>query len=389
MADQNPFAMRGLFGDFSTMPLKDLVVYLGNKQATGTLTLEREGIKKEVLLKAGNIVSVSSNEPREYLGQFLINMGHITEDQFTKAYNTQKQTNVFLGKILTMIGLVSEQTVMNALSMKMRETLLDAFHWEDGAFNFDASSEPIVPDGLDLQVPLLDVHREGEFRETAWQAIRAAFPHGKVRLEVTERNLPEKPKPGSLDERLIALIKAGHSIDEMVLALHATDFFLYQRLYALYRLEAVKVSDQPSFAVETDEPLTGSEVMGEETSTGEILAHVATFMEAQNFRDAEALARKAHEMAPTSETQEVLRQAESALGDQLKAALMEGGRVPALTVSATQLKEMQLTAPERYLLSRINGTRDVAAIINVSPLKQLDALKYFQRFIYNGLIALN
>ena len=31
--------MRGLAGDFATMPLKDLVVYLWNRQATGQLVL--------------------------------------------------------------------------------------------------------------------------------------------------------------------------------------------------------------------------------------------------------------------------------------------------------------------------------------------------------------
>ena len=35
-----------------------------------------------------------------------------------------------------------------------------------------------------------------------------------------------------IDAKLIELIKDGDTIDEMALALHATDFFLYQRLYA-------------------------------------------------------------------------------------------------------------------------------------------------------------
>ncbi len=235
--------MRGLFGDFTTMPLKDLVVYLGNRQATGVLTLERSGVKKQVQIKGGVCIAASSNEPREYLGQFLINMGHITEEQFHKAYQTQQETKILLGKILVMIGLVSEQTILTALSMKIRETLLDAFLWQEGFFNFDATTEPTSPDGIDLKIDLLDIHREGEFRETAWQAIRAAFPSGKVRLKLNERNLPEPPKPGSLDARLVELIRQGHTIDEMVLGLHATDFFLYQRLYALYRLEAVTVDD--------------------------------------------------------------------------------------------------------------------------------------------------
>src|SRR5262245_26811519 len=95
---------RGLSGDLGTMPLKDLVSYLGNRRASGTLHLKRWPVQKQVWLQEGLVLSASSNQAREFLGQFLINMGHLTEDQFAKAYETQKETRVFLGKILVMIG---------------------------------------------------------------------------------------------------------------------------------------------------------------------------------------------------------------------------------------------------------------------------------------------
>jgi hypothetical protein len=376
--------MRGLFGDFSTMPLKDLVVYLGNKQATGTLNLEREGVRKTVLLKDGQIVGVSSNEPREYLGQFLINMGHITEEQLAKAFETQKQTKIFLGKILSMIGLVPEDVVTNALSLKMRETLLDAFNWPGGTFDFDASIEPEIPDGLHLQIALVDVHREGEFRETAWQAIRAVFPHGRLRLEVNRQNLPAQ-KPGTLDERLVMLIEQGNSIDEMVLALHATDFFLYQRLYALYRLEAVRVAE--GGPGDGDEPLVGSEVVGDEASPEELMGHAEAFLQSGNARDAEALARKIHDATPSPAATELLRRAEAALLHELVGAYAQPGQCPRLAIDSAQMKELQLTAPERYLLSRLNGEREAAAVVKVSPIKPLEALKLLQKFYEAGWIA--
>src|SRR5687768_4341267 len=128
--------MRGLHGDFSTMPLKDLVVYLGNKRASGELKLERGSVKKSASLLDGQVINASSNQPREYLGQFLINLGHIGEEQFNKAYETQKETKIFLGRILVMIGAVSEQVVRTTLSLKFRETLLEAFLWSEGTFAF-------------------------------------------------------------------------------------------------------------------------------------------------------------------------------------------------------------------------------------------------------------
>ncbi|WP_163999318.1 DUF4388 domain-containing protein [Pyxidicoccus caerfyrddinensis] len=381
--------MRGLSGDFSTMPLKDLVVYLGNRRVTGSLKVERGDVRKQLELRDGHVVSASSNQPREFFGQFLINMGHLTEDQLEKAFATQAQTRVFLGKILVMTGLVAEATVRSALSHKFREMLLDAFHWSEGGFAFESSETAPEVAGLDVSVDLLDIHREGEFRETAWQAIRAVFPSGVVRLSVDERKLPER-KPGSMDERIVQLIKDGLNIDGMALALHATDFFLYQRLYALYRLDAVKVSElepEPETAVVVEEEEDAS-VIGSESSADEVLQAAQLFLDAGNVRDAEALAKRAHELGPSPRTAELLKKAQERLVVELRRELVEPPRVPALQVAPAHLKTLQLTAPERYLLSRIDGRRDVAAIVHVSPLQELDALKFFQGFVDRGLVKL-
>jgi len=375
--------MQGLIGDFSTMPLKDLVVYLGNRRTTGTLVLERDGVRKKVVLVNGLVVKASSNQRREYLGQFLINLGHINEDQFNKAYETQKETKVFLGKILSMIGLVPEKVVLNGLSLKIRETLLEAFHWESGTFAFEPAQTVELGDELELQIDLLDIHREGEFRETAWKAIRAVFPHGKVRLLLNEEHLPEPLKPGTLDTRLVELIKEGATIDEMILALHATDFYLYQRLYALYRLEAIAV-------VPPDPPVESLEDTDVEKSlsTSQIVRYARQLLETGNAPEAEHAARKAHSLAPSPETAELLHRAEALLLTQLRQELMSA-TVPSLLVPAEKLKDQKLSAPEKYLLSRVNGTRQLSAIVNASPLQELEALKWFRRFVQTGLVKLS
>ncbi|MBZ4400993.1 DUF4388 domain-containing protein [Myxococcus sp. MISCRS1] len=382
--------MRGLTGDFSTMPLKDLVVYLGNRRATGSLKVERGDVRKQWVLRDGQVVCASSNQPREFFGQFLINMGHLTEAQLEKAFATQAQTRVFLGKVLATSGVVPEAMARSTLSHKFREMMLDAFHWQEGEFTFEASDTAPDIAGLDVEVDLVDIHREGEFRETAWEAIRAVFPTGGTRLAVDERKLPER-KPGSMDERIIQLIHDGLSIDGMARALHATDFFLYQRLYALYRLDAVKVSDEapvPVTAAVVEEEKQEGGVIGAESSSDEVLQAAQLFLDAGNVRDGEALARQAHEMSPSPRSAALVKSAQEKLLAELRRELMDSAKVPALLVAPANLKTLQLTAPERYLLSRIDGRRDIAAIVHVSPLQELDALKFLHGFVDMGLVKL-
>src|SRR4051812_13442496 len=142
--------MQGLSGDFTTMPLKDVVQYLGNRRVSGKLLVQRGGVFKDVTLSEGSVVSASSNQPREYLGQFLINMGHLTEDQLSRAFEAQRETDFRLGKILVMQKIVPEETVLSMLSLKFREMLLDACQWADGEFQFEIVDISNPLEGLDV-----------------------------------------------------------------------------------------------------------------------------------------------------------------------------------------------------------------------------------------------
>src|SRR5579863_6244324 len=98
--------MLGLAGDLGSMPVQDLALYLGNRELTGTLSLETGSLRKAVAVRKGKAINAASNEPREYLGQFLINFGYITEEDLTKAFQVQSETRVLLGRILVMSGAV-------------------------------------------------------------------------------------------------------------------------------------------------------------------------------------------------------------------------------------------------------------------------------------------
>ncbi len=382
--------MRGLYGDFGTMPLRDVIVYLGNRRSTGVLNLEIENTRKQITLNDGNVVNASSNEPREYLGQFLINLGHITEDQFNKAYETQQETKVFLGRILVMIGAVKEETVNQVLSLKIRETLLEAFRWGKGSFAFEADKPAPQMQGLELSVPLLDIHKEGEFRDTAWEAIRGAFPTGNCTLELNRENLAEEPRPGSLDDRLLTLVESGQTIDEMILACHATDFFLYQRLYALYRLEAISVADEVSVELSLDDAPDEHEIPIEvEGEHGDPLSEVHSLLGAKKYEEALKAARLAHGRGPSTETAALSEKVEKAYLTDLRDELIAARKVPVLKVLPTTLKAMNLSAAERYLLSRVDGKRHLAGIVHVSPLRELEALAAFRRFVSQGLLRLD
>jgi hypothetical protein len=330
-------AMHGLMGTFALMPLQDVVEFLARRKVTGNLTCERGTIRKSLLILEGVAVGASSNDPREYLGQLLMNFGHISEEQLTKAFETQEETKVRLGKVLTMVGLVTPEIIRETLALKIRETILDAFVWDSGVFRVDDTLPPVM-DELDVQVPLSDIAREAEFRASAWNAMRAQFPSGTATLIVHDSKIAADLPPSSVDARMLALAREGKTIDELGLALHATDFHLYQRLYALNR-------------------------------KGVIEAAATTYVDVEMGDDAEE--------AP-----------DAAATQQLRTAMLEPPRTPRLRVKTHEVGLMRLSAAEKYLLGRCDGTRDLRQIIQLAPLPELEVLRAVKKFVDGKIVEL-
>ena len=370
--------MAGLMGSFAVLPLGELIELLGRLRKTGALVCERGTVRKSLHLRDGAAVAAASNDPREYLGQLLINYSHIDEEQLSKAFQVQEETKVRLGKVLVMVGLVPPETIRDVLAIKIRETLLDVFLWDSGVFTFDEAPVAAI-DELDPCVGLSELAREAEFRATAWSAFRAQFPSGAATLEVDEPQVPPGLLPGTVDGRLLALARDGKTIDELGLILRATDFHLYQRLYALARqgiLRAALLAESPT-------------APGEAAAGSDLLDRARALLAGGRASEAESTASRAAELAPGSEAaRSLLAEAERVLEEELRRELLDPERTPRLSVQSAEVARLRLSSADKYLLSRCDGRRTVRELARIAPLRELDVLKAIRRFAQSGLVAL-
>jgi hypothetical protein len=369
--------MRALMGSFHLLPLSELCELLTRRGASGTLSCERGSVKKSVVLARGVAVGAASNDPREYLGQLLINFGHIDEEQLAKAFETQQETKVKLGRVLTMVGLVAPEVIRETLALKIRETLLDVFQWDSGYFTLD-EAEPPAPEDLDAAVPLGEIAREAEFRATAWSAFRASFPTGAATLLVDDR-AAEGAGARGLDARLLALAREGKTIDEIGLALHAPDFHLYQRLYALHRQGVVSAGAPPSS--------DGMPAMA--LDAADLLRRAREALGARKALEAEELVARAVDLAPATEgATELLKVARQALSTELRALRLVPPRIPVPRLPPHEIGRLRLSSAEKYLLVRCDGVRDVGHLVRVAPLTELEVLKAIRRFVDARIVEL-
>jgi hypothetical protein len=366
-------AMRGLMGSLQVFPLPDLVELLSRQRTSGALTCERGTIRKTAWLVGGAVVGASSNDPREYFGQFLVNFGHITDEQLAKAYHAQGDTRSRLGQVLVQQGIVKADVVREVLAIKIRETLLDVYLWDAGLFQLETEG---TDDSCELgaRVDLAEIGREAEFRATAWGAFRAAFPSGAAALVLHEEKISGDVSPATVDGRLLALAREGRTIDELALALHMPDFHLYQRLFALQKrglLDAAPVAD------------------GGDVGVVELVERARAFLAEGRAEDADAVARKALELSPGHDGARALaHDAERALAAGLEAQLLARPVAPRLVLAADALARLQAAAADKYVLSRCDGSRTVRQLVQVLPLRRLDVLRTIRRHADAGNVEL-
>jgi hypothetical protein len=278
-----------------------------------------------------------------------------------------------------MVGLVQPRVLREALSIKIRETLLDVFRWESGVFRVDEEPPAATEDELAVSVPLPDILKEAEFRATAWDAFLSQFPSSGATLIVDESRIPASAGEGTIDGKLLMLAAGGRSIDEIGLALHATEFHLYQRLYALARQGVVTAADIE--IIEDAAPEDAEQVSA-------VLEESARLLAEGRPAEAELAAARALGAAPSSDdARKALSSAREALGASLRASL-DRRAIPVVRLSAGEISSLGLDASQKYLLSRCDGRRALGQIAQVAPLDELEVLKAFRGFVEREVVEL-
>lgn len=379
----------GLSGTLDTMPSVELMTWLGRRPRTGTLTFKRGPVTKTVTLDGGRIVNAGSTDPREYFGQFLINFGLINEDQLQKAFETQQETRVLLGRILVMTGLVSEEQIHSMLELKIRETVLDVFLWNDGLFEFHDDMVAEEASTVPVAVVLASLLQEGVNRRTHFLEIRRLIPDNSCRFACSP-NLPPTIDPRSTDGVMLELARQGLSVQDIILRFHSLDFPILRNLYDMVRRGWLAVA-QP--AAEIPEPDVDVEVFDTATrvqsGTDQALLAAEAAIQQRDFPRAVAILRRGLQEFPYDpDLCDALETAEKGLVNTLRAELLAENRIPYLLREDVLSLSAKWTPAQRYLLSRIDGQRNLRSIIMVSPLKEVEALRTFQSLIQAGYVGL-
>jgi hypothetical protein len=367
----------------------DLLQWLSLGQKTGTLTVSKKAIEKRIFFKRGRVISSASNDPREYLGQFLMSHGYMSEPELMKAMQVQSESNILLGKILVMIDVIDEEALQRLMRRKAEEAIYDIFLWREGDFQFADDDLPTM-EMIPLQVDVTGLIMEGTRRVDEWQRIRLIIPNDTL--------VPTMAKPLDSDplddaqKMIVSAIDGKRTVADIVLESRSSTFVVCETLYRLVRDGTVELVDaQPAkaAAVREEHPVSGQiPAFREEDEVESLLQRAQQALRGKDYEKVQRLLRAAENVDPNhGKVRSAIKGAEVAIRADLHRQGLVENRVPRVCKPIEEITEMNFTPNEGFILSRINGHYDIGSLIKISPIREPDAMLIFYKLWKDGIIA--
>jgi hypothetical protein len=378
-------------GNLKTMLPGDLLQWLSLGQKTGTLCVRNKGTEKKIFFRNGRVISSASNDPREYLGQFLMSHGYITEPELMKAMEVQAQSRILLGKILVMIDVITEEDLQRLMRLKAEEEIYDIFLWNEGDFQF-ADDELPQMEMIPLQVDVTGLIMEGTRRVDEWNRIHTLIGHEGL-IPAIVKEIPPEELEDDAQRMVINAIDGKRSLAELVLESRSSSFNVASAVFHLTREGYVKLTD-PTIVVlptaaRTDPDAAPFEEFSEDDEIVSLIARAQQSMRGREYEKAQRLLKAAENLDPNHQrVRNAIKGAEAAILSDLRGQGLHDSKVPRVAKPLEEITQMNFTPNEGFMLSRINGQWDLGSLIKISPIREPDAMLIFYKLWRDGIIAL-
>lgn len=376
----------GISGNLRTMSPGDLLQWLNFAQKTGTLVLTSGGVEKKIFFRDGRVISSASTDPREYLGQFLMSHGYITEEQLTQAMKEQARTQRLLGRILVDLGVVPEKELGRLMREKAEESIYDIFLWKEAEFHFiddELPSMEMVP----LQVDVTGIIMEGARRIDEWNRISRLIPGRdavpEIVATVDTASLHDVPR------RIVEAVNGQRSIEELILESRSSHFKVAKTICEFVEAGRMKVGrrvQQPPARTPSAEVRA---VRTEADEIASLLGHAQEALKSGDFDKTLRMLKAAQNVDPTNaKVAAAMKGASAVIMNALEAEGVVAKKVPTLVKGFDEISQMNFTPNEGFMISRINGAWDIGSIVKISPLREIDSLLIFRKLQRDGIITL-
>jgi hypothetical protein len=381
----------GVSGNLRTMLPGDLLQWLSLGQKAGTLVVSREVVEKKIFFREGRVISSASNDPREYLGQFLMSHGFLKEEELKKAMEVQQQSGILLGKILVTIGLIDEDDLMRLMRLKAEEEIYDIFLWPEGEFHFIDNELPQM-EMVPLKIDVTGLIMEGTRRVDEWPRIRQLIANDACIPVELKTPISPSEELDEAEKMIVRAIDGKRSIADIVLESRSSSFGVCSTVYTLVREGFLRIVDASAEkAAKVQEEAAPFVVDFDELDEiHSMLTAAQNALKAKDFEKTQRLLKAAQNLDPNHpKVRSAIKGAEAVILAELRNEGISESKVPKIVKSLEEITKMNFSPNEGFILSRINGSWDIGSLIKISPIREPDAMLIFYRLWRDGIITMN
>jgi serine/threonine-protein kinase len=136
-----------------------IILVLVMRSEDGMLVCNQGGMRKEVYFRKGKPHYVSSNNPDELLGEYLVSREVIERTQLETALSLLPKFNGHLGDTLIALGMLSAVELFHYIGKQIEDRFRDLIDWKDGQYRF-YRHVPCPSDVLEISLDPIELIRE-------------------------------------------------------------------------------------------------------------------------------------------------------------------------------------------------------------------------------------
>lgn len=363
-------------GNLRTMPFADLLQWVSQSRKTGTLSVEGDPFNKKIYFRDGLVAAASSENPKEFLGYYLVGWEYIGDEELQELLDMQDQYGTLLGELLVIVGRLSREELQHILQVKTEETIYELFLWSEGDFRF---LENILPAKKfqPLNLPVEMITLEGVRRMDEWARCRESIPDESwIPKVVRAVNVKEL---GETELKILREINGSNSIERVALNCRLAFFhvlmFVFQGMrHGLFEVGAPTDVGRsiPGFSEGAWRTLVRQveEIMGD----GDLLS---AYQRLREIREKYSDQREVKEKADA-----VLRKIEA----EVRKLNLTESAVLELAIPTSELTSLHCSPQEGFLLSRINGAYSLGEILKMIPGSDIENRLLLHAFMERGVV---
>ncbi len=203
--------------------IPELLWQLHESGHTGTLLLERAGVRKALYFRDGHVIFSASTDPEDRLGSLLFRRGELELGALVDA-GAEVVRGRRLGQVLVQRGLIEPGALVRAVIDQVREIALSVFSWSSGGYRASRAGLP-GRETVTLEMPMEELILAGVRRVRDGVEVRRAVggsravyeaapgaPSAMSGLGMTERAILEELQQPRRLETLCARVIAPSEV---------------------------------------------------------------------------------------------------------------------------------------------------------------------------------